>query len=300
MESACLRSLVFGVLLGLTYGQTLQASCVTPECKETAQNIRNNLNQSVDPCEDFYEFSCGGWISKQNGNDNYTSTFYDAYHFIMDKVLKIAKEPINSNSSHPLQQAKIYFKSCQNVYSYDEYAKLGGYPLFQSEWTPANFTNTLKWISERISSLTNKSHQTGKKHPLKYWAVSISGLPSLDLQTYMRPKENKEVIQTYKDTIYNSTKSLCSYFQLGFNETRVQKDIEGLFEFETLLVKWMFLRDKDISDSPSYGYKISLIMGKMEMNMTGIYHLLNNTSMRTLSNFFMWTNFVAPALHMDS
>ena len=34
--------------------------CEYEECKETAAEILSNLNEKVDPCHDFYKYSCGG------------------------------------------------------------------------------------------------------------------------------------------------------------------------------------------------------------------------------------------------
>ena len=34
--------------------------CEYAECKETAAEILSNLNEKVDPCHDFYSYSCGG------------------------------------------------------------------------------------------------------------------------------------------------------------------------------------------------------------------------------------------------
>ena len=35
--------------------------CTTESCIQLAALVLSNMNQSVDPCEDFYNFSCGGW-----------------------------------------------------------------------------------------------------------------------------------------------------------------------------------------------------------------------------------------------
>ena len=44
-----------------TPSPTPSAVCTTESCIQLAALILSNLNQSVHPCDDFYNFSCGGW-----------------------------------------------------------------------------------------------------------------------------------------------------------------------------------------------------------------------------------------------
>lgn len=63
--------LVGGLLLLLALGllrsahnddrRILNRVCTTRECVNTAYELINSLNETADPCDDFYEFATGGW-----------------------------------------------------------------------------------------------------------------------------------------------------------------------------------------------------------------------------------------------
>ena len=38
--------------------------CLTRECVTAAAEILNRMDSDVDPCQDFYNFACGGYIEK--------------------------------------------------------------------------------------------------------------------------------------------------------------------------------------------------------------------------------------------
>ena len=38
--------------------------CLSESCVMAAGTILTSLDRSVDPCQDFYQFACGGWAQR--------------------------------------------------------------------------------------------------------------------------------------------------------------------------------------------------------------------------------------------
>ena len=46
------------------YHHTNENVCVTKDCVAQSNKLFQNMNTSVDPCDDFYQFSCGNYIKE--------------------------------------------------------------------------------------------------------------------------------------------------------------------------------------------------------------------------------------------
>ena len=81
-----------------------------------AAELLGNMNQKVDPCEDFYSFACGGFESKHVIPDKQSSV--TTFSLISDEVnaqLKnLIERPIKENEAEPFKLVKKFYQSCLN------------------------------------------------------------------------------------------------------------------------------------------------------------------------------------------
>ena len=101
--------------------------CKSKECLEIARNIKEAMNVSVSPCDDFYTYACGGWKSKNPipSSENEITAFTKLTKKIEQKVYKLLQEPPKDGESEALVKARKFYDSCMDT---EEIERLGAKP----------------------------------------------------------------------------------------------------------------------------------------------------------------------------
>ena len=74
------------------------------------------MDNTVDPCEDFYRFSCGSYLKNTFIPDDKTSV--SQFNIIDDelktKLRRVIEEPSEEHEIEPIRKSKDIYKSCMN------------------------------------------------------------------------------------------------------------------------------------------------------------------------------------------
>ncbi|KAJ0179111.1 hypothetical protein K1T71_004823, partial [Dendrolimus kikuchii] len=88
--------------------------CISEECVGTASRILQALNKDVEPCQDFYEFACGGWI-KKNPVPDWASS-WDQLAALREQLTTDLKELLEEDDETDLpksvKKAKSLYRTC--------------------------------------------------------------------------------------------------------------------------------------------------------------------------------------------
>lgn len=128
--------------------------CLSTACVKAANKVMNLLDDSVDPCENFYEFACGKFLKETEIPDDKVTI--DSFSIVRDLVQEQLREIINEDEkpgeSKPFLLAKRLNKACLNREVIEERGKkplsdllesFGGWPVVKGEiWSE----DTFDWV----------------------------------------------------------------------------------------------------------------------------------------------------------
>ncbi|XP_017756930.1 PREDICTED: neprilysin-11-like isoform X1 [Eufriesea mexicana] len=105
--------------------------CQSEECVKTAARIIEAINRTVDPCQDFYKFACGGWISRNPIPQSQAS--WDQMSHLREQLLEnlrvLLEESNDDNDLLPIKLARALYSTCMDTESVEA---LGLDPIYET------------------------------------------------------------------------------------------------------------------------------------------------------------------------
>ncbi|CAG5098011.1 Similar to Endothelin-converting enzyme homolog (Locusta migratoria) [Cotesia congregata] len=116
-----LSLLVIGLLAGLLAIGVLYLHvkrsltlCDSEECIRTAASFKESMDTTIDPCEDFYQYTCGRWSENHPTSqpDKLNSWFHERSQKIKWKIRDLLSNNFTGKVPWAVKQAKVLYNSC--------------------------------------------------------------------------------------------------------------------------------------------------------------------------------------------
>ncbi|XP_008546803.1 neprilysin [Microplitis demolitor] len=223
--------------------------CDTDDCEALAKELLRGVNESVDPCENFYEFACGSW-KKNHPIPPYTPVWGRPYMFqqmVYHRLKAILETKPERNDILPVRQAKKWYRSCMNTEALEKRGlkpiesilmQVGGWPMTidAEEWDESE--HSWQRIEQHYFQITG-SYVFYKFAPLWYRDSTVEmekgDLPLLNKLPFKFQNYEGEEYENYKDFISSVIQMFVEHNSANISHKMIEKDVRDLIEFEKQL-----------------------------------------------------------------
>ncbi|CAF1531755.1 unnamed protein product [Rotaria sp. Silwood1] len=219
--------------------------CVTPSCIKAANYLLESIDESIEPCENFFQFACGTWLKNNRIPDDTGAqdTFNVLRNQLENHVVDILTSPLPNDTKQikAIANARQLYDSCTDELAIETAGvdtvlsvidnELGGWPILNGlSWNETKFNLSLLLFKLREYNnniIYNCGTGTDDKNSSAYYIrIAQSDLALEQRQYYLN---ETKLTTAYKQFIYDLAMSLTN------DTTMIDKDSQDIYEFEKKL-----------------------------------------------------------------
>uniref|UniRef100_A0A9J7YD76 Membrane metallo-endopeptidase-like 1 n=1 Tax=Cyprinus carpio carpio TaxID=630221 RepID=A0A9J7YD76_CYPCA len=227
--------------------------CTTPQCVTAAARLLQNMDPSVEPCQDFYQYACGGWIERHVIPE--TSSLHSVFNILRDEleiVLKGVLEMESKDDREAFKKAKTLYSSCMNEILIEQrdsqpllrlIDSIGDWPVASEVWNGTAGTRDT-WSLEDTLAVLNARYNKKAVLEMFVWPddrdsrryiIHVDqpalGMPSRDY--YLSDGNYKKVCYAYLEFMVSIARIAREDRNLTQDEERLWEDMTQVLELET-------------------------------------------------------------------
>ncbi|CAF0909442.1 unnamed protein product [Rotaria sordida] len=231
--------------------------CLNPYCIKAANYLVDSLDQSVEPCEDFYQFVCGTWIKNNRIPDD--AGLQNTLRILDTKLNENIVDLLSATSMNEIDKlqsiinARILYSSCIDETEIDiggidpvlslMNTKFGGWPILQgSSWNSSmfNLTNLLLKLRQYSYNIIFQIHSDIDEKNSSATNIKI-GQGSLGLPQRQYYTNETNINIAYRQFMLNLAKALTN------DTSMIDQDVKEIYEFEKNISKYYWTYDEQHS-----------------------------------------------------
>uniref|UniRef100_A0A8C4YER8 Membrane metalloendopeptidase like 1 n=1 Tax=Gopherus evgoodei TaxID=1825980 RepID=A0A8C4YER8_9SAUR len=226
----------------LSYGTNSGSICTTPGCVTAAARILQNMDPTTEPCTDFYQYACGGWLNWHIIPE--TSSRYSIFDILRDELEIILKGRTRTGLQHVCKIVRLSFiEQRDSLPLLEVLAMVGDWPVASADW---NITkgNKPNWsMEEKLSTLNSRFNkrvfidmfvwnddQDSSRHIIYIDQPSL-GMPSRDY--YFNGGNYQRVREAYLQFMITIAKMIREDKNMAKDDTFVQQEMAKVMKLET-------------------------------------------------------------------